>query len=99
MIAPAANNYLDVRGPLGDLGNMLLTVIGIAFACVLVRVGLKTASQHRAAREKLAEIAAAELAVADEDAQSRRISTACDTCLSSKLQLYGQGSSTFMLTV
>jgi hypothetical protein len=85
MIAPAANNYMNFKGPLADLGKLLFGLIGIAFMVVLVRAGIKIAAQHREARATLHEMAI-------EDEASRRAPVGLtDTCTSSKLAAYHPG--------
>lgn len=92
MIAPAANNYMNFTGPLADLGKMLFGLVGIAFAIVLVRSGMKIAAQHREARVTLHEMAIVEEA-------SRRLPPGLtDTCTSSRLAAYHPGLKSEMTT-
>jgi hypothetical protein len=54
MIAPATNQYMSVRGPVGDLGHMVLVIMSSALAVVVARVAVKAFAEHRrAAREEL----------------------------------------------
>jgi hypothetical protein len=72
---------MNFTGPLADLGTLLFGVIGVAFAVVLVRAGIKIAAQHREARETLQEMAV-------EEEASRRVTAALSECRSSKLAAY-----------
>lgn len=50
MIAPTTNKFVSKRGPLGNLGSLLLVVMSSALAVVLLRVAYKVGLEHREAR-------------------------------------------------
>lgn len=57
MIAPATSRFVSKRGPLGNLGSLLLVVMSSALALVLLRVGYKVLLEHKEARALMERLA------------------------------------------